>query len=79
MLQCDYRLLQRAIVSRKEFLSTEMTPRAVRMLSYCCIGFFVYGSVLLAEIYQNIQLQRIDQQLKMAEKMDLENDKETNP
>lgn len=67
------------LVSRKEFLSTELTPRAVRMLSYCCIGFFAYGSVLLAEIYQNIQLQKIDQQLKMAERMELENDKEINP
>ena len=45
-------------------LSTEMTPRAWRMICYCVIGFLIYGLVLLMELLQNVHLNRIDEQLK---------------
>ena len=45
-------------------LSTEMTPRSWRMISYCVIGFVLYGLFLLHEIMLNIHLNRIDQQMK---------------
>ena len=45
-------------------MSTEMTPRAWRMISYSVIGFLIYGFILLMELLQNIHLNRIDSQLK---------------
>ena len=49
-------------------MNTGMTPRAWRMLSYCCIGLVIYSMVLFGEILQNMHLDRIDQQLKAVEK-----------
>lgn len=46
-------------------LSTGMTPRAWRMISYLCIGATIYGMVFVTETLQNIRLNRIDQQMKM--------------
>ena len=45
-------------------LSTEMTPRAWRMISYCTVGFLIYGLFLLHQLLLNLHLNRIDQQLK---------------
>jgi hypothetical protein len=55
-------------MSRREFLSTEMTPRAWRMIAYACAGFFIYSLILFLEILQNIQLNRIDGQLKALDR-----------
>ena len=48
-----------------QFLYSGMTPRAWRMISYCCVGFFLYGMVLFYEIMQNIHLNKIDAQLQL--------------
>ncbi len=48
-------------------LTTEMTPQAVRMLSYCAVGFLVYGLFLLHQILLTVHLNRIDEQLKAVE------------
>ena len=48
-------------------LSTEMTPRAWRMICYCVVGFVIYGLFLLHELMLNLHLNRIDQQLKSIE------------
>lgn len=46
------------------FLYSGMTPRAWRMISYCCLGFVLYGGLLFVEIIQNVHLYKIDQQLQ---------------
>lgn len=51
-------------MGRREFLTTEMTPRAVRMLTYSVGGFLIYGMILFAELLQTVHLNRIDSQLK---------------
>ncbi|MBI2118901.1 MAG: hypothetical protein HYT97_04665 [Elusimicrobia bacterium] len=48
---------------KNHFLSTGMTPRSWRMLSYICVGTTIYGMVLLTETLQTYKLNRIDQQL----------------
>lgn len=52
-----------------KFLSTEMTPRAWRTIFYCCVGFLIYGGIVLAELLQDVKLARFKQQLKMAERL----------
>lgn len=49
--------------SKNHFLSTGMTPRSWRMISYICVGATIYGMVLLTETLQAYKLNRIDQQL----------------
>ena len=48
-------------------LNTAMTPRAWRMISFCCIGVTIYGLFLLHGLLQSMHLNRIDQQLKSLE------------
>ncbi|MBI1979642.1 MAG: hypothetical protein HYS58_02645 [Elusimicrobia bacterium] len=52
--------------SRSSFASTEMTPRAWRMLSYICVGATIYGMVLATETLQKFKLNRIDRQLEIV-------------
>lgn len=49
------------------FLQTGMTPRAWRMIGYTCVGMLLYGGILFAEIVQNIQLNKVDAELKAIE------------
>lgn len=56
--------------SRNDFLHGGMTPRAWRMISYSCIGFFIYGIVIASEALQNRQLNRIDQQMQRMNSME---------
>ena len=49
---------------QSSFGSTEMTPRAWRMLSYACVGIFLYGAVVIAETLQNYHLNKIDKQMQ---------------
>ena len=53
---------------RREFLTTEMTPRAWRMLTYSVAGFLIYGLVLFMELLQTFHLNRIDAQLKTLDR-----------
>lgn len=52
-----------------EFLSMAMTPRAWRMIFYCCFGFLIYGGIVLAELLQEVKLARLEVQAKMAERL----------
>ena len=60
-------------------MQTGMTPRAWRMISYSCIGFLIYGLVLVTEIVQNYHLNKIDKQMEMIEKMERYNFDEESP
>lgn len=57
-------------MSRREFLTTEMTPRAWRMIAYSCVGLCVYGLVFLMEAAQNFQMNRIDRQLQEVSRLE---------
>ena len=50
-----------------DFVHGGMTARAWRMLAYCCIGFIFYGLILIAEVIQNFQLNRIDYQMQQVQ------------
>ena len=52
----------------QSFISTGMTPRAWRMISYCVVGFLVYCLLLFAEMLQSFHLNKIDQQLNLLDK-----------
>ncbi len=53
-----------------QFVSSGMTPRAWRMISYICIGTTIYGIVLVTETLQNYKLNRIDRQMKELERLE---------
>ena len=55
-------------MSHNQFMSTEMTPRALRMIAYCVVGFLIYCLILFMEVLQNFQLNRIDAQLKALDR-----------
>jgi hypothetical protein len=51
---------------KAEFMSTEMTPRAWRMLAYCTVGFAIYGFVFALEMIQDVRLHIVNRQLERA-------------
>jgi hypothetical protein len=53
-----------------QFFYTGMTPRAWRMISYSCVGFFIYSAILFTEMLQNVHLYKIDHQLKLLNQSD---------
>lgn len=61
------------------FASGGMTPRAWRMISYSCIGFLLYGGVILSEMMQEVRLKKVDDQLKMSSLYEIEDNAQVVP
>jgi hypothetical protein len=55
---------------KREFMTTEMTPRAWRMIAYSCVGITLYGLTFLIDQVQNAQLSRIDRQLQQVSQLE---------